>query len=374
MIGSYRGATFALLCLLSAGVGFSGCNSGTRSPVTTPATGGGSGAGTGTGSGSGSGTSGTTFSVVTTVAGTGTGSVTISPAGTTHPVGTVLTLTAVPQSGSTFLDWGGDQSGNQNFSFSVTLSGNLNIAPDFAVVASGSPVGDFTISPNPAHALAPATISFTDSSTNSPTTHLWDFGDGSPLVNSANPTHQYQEPGQYTVTLRVTNANGAGTPKVKAQAIYVADRSEGSRFYYVGDLYGNAVKQNNTTQAGLASEVLTLVNAERAKVGAAPLTFDQQATDAAKAHAEDMRLRNYFSHNSPEGFTPADRLAAVKATGFSMTGENIALGQTTAAAVMTAWMNSPGHRANILNPNFTHLGIGVADPGPYWVQVFLRRP
>lgn len=372
MIGSYRGATFTLLCLLAAGVGFNGCNSGTRSSVTTPTTG--SGSGSESESGSGSSSSTTNFQVLTTVAGTGTGSVTISPAGTTHPVGTVLTLTAVPQSGSTFLDWGGDQAGNQKFSFQITLVGNLNIAPDFAVVASGSPVGDFTVSPNPAHVLAPATISFTDSSTNSPTSFLWDFGDGSPPVNTPNPTYQYQEPGQYTVILRVANANGNGSPAVKSKVVYVADRSEGSRFYYQNDLYGNAVKQNNTTQAGLAQQVLDLVNAEREKVGAAPLTFDQQATDAAKAHAEDMRARNFFSHNSPEGFTPDDRLAAVKATGYSQTGENIALGQTTAAAVMTAWMNSPGHRANILNPNFTHLGIGVADPGPYWVQVFLRRP
>lgn len=366
---SYRGAACALLCGLGAGAMFSGCNTGTRAPFvpTTSAT---------------PNTSTTlapapaaTFTISLAAVGSGAGAVSLNPqaAGNVYAQGTVVTLTAVPTSGSTFLDWGGAAAGNQSFSLQVTLQANYSLSPNFAAVDSGAPIGGYKIEPDPAHVLAPATIAFTDSSSNAPTSWLWDFGDGTPLDPNQNPSHTFQTPGQYTVVLRVANGSGNGTPAVKSQVVYVAARSEGSRFYYETDKYGNPVKKNSTTQAALAEQVLTLVNQERAKVGAPPLAFDQQATDAAKVHSEDMRIRNYFNHVSPEGFAPADRLIAVKASGYTSTGENIALGQTSAAQVMQDWMNSAGHRANILNPEFTHLGVGVAEPGPYWTQVFLKR-
>lgn len=367
---SYQGAALTLLCGLSAGVVFSGCNSGTREKVstgnpTTPTT----------NTTPSTPAAGATFTVSIAAVGSGAGTVSLSPqaAGNVYAQGTVVTLVAIPNSGSTFLDWGAGGASSQTYSLQLALQTDVSVSPNFAAVDSGAPIGGYTVSPDPAHVLAPANIAFTDSSSGAPTSWLWDFGDGSPLDPAQSPTHRFETPGQYTVVLRVANGNGNGSPAVKAQVVYVAARSEGSRFYYQTDKYGNPLKQNTATQAGLAEQVLTLVNQERAKVGAPPLAFDQQATDAAKVHSEDMRAQNYFSHTSPDGFAPADRLIAVKASGYTNTGENIALGQTSAAQVMNDWMNSAGHRANILNPEFTHLGVGIAEPGPYWTQVFLKR-
>ena len=121
------------------------------------------------------------------------------------------------------------------------------------------------------------------------------------------------------------------------------------------------------------TEVLNLVNQERAAAGLPALQLDADAQRAAKAHAEDMSGRNYFAHNTPEGWTPTQRLQMLGASGYSGWGENIAVGQSSPAAVMNAWMNSTGHRENILRATFTHLGVGVDESTRHWVQVFLRR-
>ncbi|MEU3461843.1 CAP domain-containing protein [Streptomyces sp. NPDC006733] len=116
--------------------------------------------------------------------------------------------------------------------------------------------------------------------------------------------------------------------------------------------------------------VLKLVNAERAKVGCAPVTADASLDKLAQAFSEDMAIRDFFDHTDPDGKTPWDR---AKAAGVAnLGGENIARGQADAEAVMTAWMNSAGHRANILNCDYKTLGIGVhyASGGPWWTQDF----
>jgi uncharacterized protein YkwD len=116
--------------------------------------------------------------------------------------------------------------------------------------------------------------------------------------------------------------------------------------------------------------VLTLVNQERAGKCDA-LTIDSRLATAARKHSADMAARNFFSHDTPEGVSVATRVtnAGYK---WSSVGENIAMGQQTAASVMESWMNSPGHRANILNCGYKHIGIGLAYRGktPYWTQDF----
>jgi uncharacterized protein YkwD len=123
-----------------------------------------------------------------------------------------------------------------------------------------------------------------------------------------------------------------------------------------------------------AQEVLAIVNVERANNGLQPVQWHDTASQVAYMHALDMDVRNYFAHDNPDGLSPGDRLTAggVNWTGW---GENIARGQDNPAAVMNAWMNSPGHRSNILNSIFTHLGVGVheAGGGPWWVQNFVRE-
>ncbi|MFF9817565.1 sigma-70 family RNA polymerase sigma factor [Streptomyces sp. NPDC014006] len=120
-----------------------------------------------------------------------------------------------------------------------------------------------------------------------------------------------------------------------------------------------------------ASQVIALVNRERQAAGCAPVTQDSRLTNAAQAHSDDMAARNYFEHNSPDGTDPGQRITAAGYR-WSTYGENIAKGQQTPDAVMTSWMNSPGHRANILNCSFRNLGVGIhqGDGGPWWTQDF----
>ncbi|MEU8617913.1 sigma-70 family RNA polymerase sigma factor [Streptomyces sp. NPDC048623] len=122
--------------------------------------------------------------------------------------------------------------------------------------------------------------------------------------------------------------------------------------------------------ASEAQQVIDLTNAERAKAGCGPVTANTLLTRAAQGHSDDMAARNFFDHTNPDGADPGDRVTAAGYR-WSTYGENIAKGQRTPAEVMDAWMNSPGHRANILNCSFKEIGIGIHDAGgPYWTQVF----
>ncbi|EFL39905.1 sigma-70 family RNA polymerase sigma factor [Streptomyces griseoflavus] len=119
---------------------------------------------------------------------------------------------------------------------------------------------------------------------------------------------------------------------------------------------------------GPAAEVLSLTNTERAKAGCGPVKSDDRLARAAQLHSEDMSANDYFSHTGQNGSSFVDR---AKAQGHPSPGaENIARGQSSAASVMDAWMNSPGHRANILNCSLTSLGVGVTESDWTWTQVF----
>ncbi|MFJ6657200.1 CAP domain-containing protein [Streptomyces sp. NPDC091377] len=142
-----------------------------------------------------------------------------------------------------------------------------------------------------------------------------------------------------------------------------------------GDVFWTALWARPFTPAGLArtaAEVVGLTNRERLAAGLRPLAPDPPLTAAAQAHSADMVGRDFYSHTAPDGGRPWDRAEAAGARRRSI-GENIACGQRSAAEVVTGWMNSPGHRANILKPDFTHIGIGLAGggrAGMYWTQVF----
>ncbi|MFD4003757.1 CAP domain-containing protein [Streptomyces rubiginosohelvolus] len=124
------------------------------------------------------------------------------------------------------------------------------------------------------------------------------------------------------------------------------------------------------TDASARSEVLALVNQERAKVGCSPLSTSAPLTSLAQNFSEDMAARGFFDHTDPDGDTPWDRAAQAGVQGLA--AENIARGQSDAQAVMEGWMNSEGHRANILNCDYKTIGIGVHEGsgGPWWVQNF----
>jgi uncharacterized protein YkwD len=128
------------------------------------------------------------------------------------------------------------------------------------------------------------------------------------------------------------------------------------------------VKLHFTTTKGIVDmtaeqEMFKLVNTERAKAGLHLLAFDDQLREVGRGHSQDMFLRGYFSHYTPEGLSPFDRMNQAGIT-YIYAGENLALAPSTSLA-MQGRMNSPGHRANILNPNFGKIGIGVIDGGIY---------
>lgn len=123
-----------------------------------------------------------------------------------------------------------------------------------------------------------------------------------------------------------------------------------------------------------AEAVLSLVNQERSKQGLKPLTLSDKLTSIANTKAQDMAKNGYFSHTSPTYGSPFDMLHEFGVS-YSNAGENIAAGQKTPEQVMNDWMNSSGHRANILNKNYTQLGVGYVQGGSYgteWVQLFIK--
>ncbi|GAA4076068.1 CAP domain-containing protein [Streptomyces shaanxiensis] len=125
-----------------------------------------------------------------------------------------------------------------------------------------------------------------------------------------------------------------------------------------------------SAESAAAAEVLSLVNEERAKVGCSAVSANSALADLAQDFSEAMADRGFFDHTDPDGASPWDRAAKAGIT--DLGGENIARGQSDAAAVMEAWMNSPGHKANILNCDFKTLGVGVhfGSGGPWWTQDF----
>ncbi|MFE2629720.1 CAP domain-containing protein, partial [Streptomyces sp. NPDC059374] len=132
-----------------------------------------------------------------------------------------------------------------------------------------------------------------------------------------------------------------------------------------------AVPQAQEAPSGTVAQVVALVNKERATAGCGPLAEDSLLDKSAQRHSEDMAARGFFDHTNPDGADPGQRITAAGYR-WSTYGENIAMGQQTPEAVMKSWMNSPGHRANILNCSFKDIGIGVHEgpSGPWWTQNF----
>ncbi len=125
----------------------------------------------------------------------------------------------------------------------------------------------------------------------------------------------------------------------------------------------------------LEHEVIQLVNQERAKYGLKPLNAHWELSRVARIKSQDMRDRNYFNHTSPTYGSPFEMIKNFGLT-YRMAAENIAAGQTDPHSVMNNWMNSTGHRNNILNPNLTHIGCGYAQGGKwrhYWTQMFITK-
>lgn len=134
---------------------------------------------------------------------------------------------------------------------------------------------------------------------------------------------------------------------------------------------------NTTNTSGLTAdelEVFNLINEQRTKNGLSALKIDSEVQNVARIKAKDMVNNNYFSHTSPTYGSPFDMLNSFKVS-YKTAGENIA-GNSSNSAAVTAWMNSSGHKANILNSSFNYTGVGVVNGSKYgkiYVQMFIGK-
>jgi len=120
------------------------------------------------------------------------------------------------------------------------------------------------------------------------------------------------------------------------------------------------------------NQVISLTNQERAKAGIPGLQTDWELSRVARHKSEEMSNLKYFSHTSPKYGSPFDMMKAFGIQ-YKTAGENIAQGQSSPDSVVKSWMNSPGHRQNILSPNYTHIGVGFSSNGNYWTQQFISK-
>lgn len=130
------------------------------------------------------------------------------------------------------------------------------------------------------------------------------------------------------------------------------------------------IPQPESTVSSYESEVIRLVNEIRQQNGLRPLAANWELSRVARYKSQDMRDNGYFSHNSPTYGTPFQMLSAFGLS-YRTAGENIAKGYASPQAVVNGWMNSSGHRANILNASYTQIGVGYVSGGNYWTQLFI---
>ncbi|MBD8070631.1 CAP domain-containing protein [Bacillus sp. PS06] len=133
----------------------------------------------------------------------------------------------------------------------------------------------------------------------------------------------------------------------------------------------DTTNQASNSLSQFEQEVVTLTNSERAKHGLKPLQIDLKVSEVARHKSADMKSNGYFSHTSPTYGSPFEMMKQFGVQ-YRAAGENIAMGQRSPQEVVTAWMNSEGHRKNILSSNFTHIGVGHVE-GNYWTQMFIGK-
>lgn len=158
------------------------------------------------------------------------------------------------------------------------------------------------------------------------------------------------------------------TPTVPAPTPAVPDSNQPT--LTVPDTTTPAAPESVEGMSEYELEVVRLVNAERARYGLSALSADAELSRVARYKSRDMREKGYFSHESPTYGTPFQMMKSFGIT-YRAAGENIAYGYATPANVVAAWMNSEGHRANILNASYTRLGVGYVADGHYWTQMFV---
>ncbi len=274
-------------------------------------------------------------------------------------VGLVLAVLVVV----TFIDFGSDR---------VELSATdpaLTRSPNPLAADGVAPGGEDPTAAETEPAPAEVTTSTSTTSTTAPTTASTEAPTTAPTPSTTTPTIAPSEQPTTAPPPTEPPTTTTSTPATEAPPTAPPSSEAPTTAPPVTVTPGN--------DAAIQQEILALTNAERAAVGCPALSLQPNLNAAADGHAEDMARNDYFSHTDLNGGGPGDR---AQAAGYQYrgVGENIAVGQTSAAQVMNGWMNSQGHRENILNCNWTHLGVGYAEGGAtngnyrpiYWAQVF----
>ncbi len=182
-----------------------------------------------------------------------------------------------------------------------------------------------------------------------------------PTAAAAGLTHKVS-PGDTMWKLAVQYQVGTG------EIIAANPQVENPNLIYPGQVLN--IPQVSQAVRAYEQEVVRLVNARRAQNGLKPLAENWELSRVARYKSADMAGKRYFSHESPTYGSPYQMMRSFGIS-FRSAGENIAYGQRTPAAVVGAWMNSSGHRANILNSSYTHIGVGYHEAGNYWTQMFI---
>ncbi|RHW40040.1 hypothetical protein D1B33_04105 [Lysinibacillus yapensis] len=183
-------------------------------------------------------------------------------------------------------------------------------------------------------------------------------------------TSGYQHYIQAIYNAGITKGTTANTFSPNAPVL----RGQMASFVVRAEAYepGQTPKQVKTEySSSFEMEVVEYTNSQRKKYGLSPLKVHEEVMNSAQIKSDDMSKNNYFEHKSPTYGSPFDLMNSLGIS-YQAAGENIAMGQTTPKEVVQAWMDSEGHRANILNPAYTHIGVGYAAEGNYWTQHFIR--
>ncbi|QBJ93771.1 CAP domain-containing protein [Streptomyces seoulensis] len=179
---------------------------------------------------------------------------------------------------------------------------------------------------------------------------------------AARPTETAEPASAKPAAVKSASAKPASTPTVRQV-------STATRPVPTATAAAPSTPQPAATASGDVARVVELVNAERAKVGCSPVNLNSTLTKAAQDHSADMAAHNTMSHTGSDGSDPGSRITAAGYR-WSAYGENVAYGYATPEQVMAGWMDSPGHRENILNCSYQEIGVGLAQPGSYWTQDF----
>ncbi len=182
-----------------------------------------------------------------------------------------------------------------------------------------------------------------------------------PSAAAAGLTHKVS-PGDTMWKLAVQYQVGTG------EIIAANPQVENPNLIYPGQVLN--IPQVSQAVRAYEQEVVRLVNAQRAQNGLKPLAENWELSRVARYKSADMAGKRYFSHESPTYGSPYQMMRSFGIS-FRFAGENIAYGQRTPAAVVSAWMNSSGHRANILSSSYTQIGVGYHEAGNYWTQMFI---